>query len=132
LRKLGSSVEPWNERLPYERGLGFCAAGLAEVTASGEFEKVCVVEAADAVGNFDGDTSSSSSSSLRGWLPMRGCFTASVAPFPSSEWNNPHGWPKLDIKLGFGEVKDADRVAEEGETGLVDSGDLTFPSLATS
>jgi len=60
---------------------------------------------------------------------MRGCFTASVAPFPSSAWNNPHGWPKFEIKLVD---NDADRVADEGETGAVDNGDLAFPSLASS
>ena len=50
-----------------ERGLGF-SEGLAELTASGELEKVFVVDEAESVGSFNGDVTGppSSSSSLSG------------------------------------------------------------------
>lgn len=50
-----------------ERGLGF-SEGLPELTASGELEKVFVVDEAESVGSFDGDVTRppSSSSSLSG------------------------------------------------------------------
>jgi hypothetical protein len=56
------SDEPENER-----GLGF-SEGLAELTASGELEKVFVVDEAESVGSFNGDVTGppSSSSSLSG------------------------------------------------------------------
>ena len=54
---------------------------------------------------------------------MRGCLTVSVGPLSSSVLNNPHGWPKLAMKLAFSGTKedsDANRETEVGVTGDCD------------
>ncbi len=100
--------------------------GFPEETTSGEVveaEVVLVVEDAEA-GGFLGDTKEvvvgiSSSLSIRGSPPIRGCLTASPDRLASSLWNK----PQEAIKEGFNGPnagEEAERETDEGEGGAGD------------